>query len=161
MGLKLLMGRLTQSYLHDGSEVFDESGTQSYRSDAQSLSVKAHRPPPPPSYWSPGVVSYPTKSGSRTLPDLISGAYSGQTQPLARWLLGLMNIIPTIWVGHPDDGSNGDGTCGGDECAGGAVNPARRSPVEGGDSEICGDGDGVIMARSLSTSASGGKDMEA
>ncbi|GJT79697.1 hypothetical protein Tco_1054039 [Tanacetum coccineum] len=38
---------------------------------------------------------------------------------------------------------------------------ARRSPAEGGDSEIGGDGDGVVMARSLSTFASGGKDMEA
>ncbi|GKD95048.1 hypothetical protein Tco_1374885, partial [Tanacetum coccineum] len=28
---------------------------------------------------------------------------------------------------------------------------ARRSPAEGGDSEIGGDGDGVVMARSLST----------
>ncbi|GKG62344.1 hypothetical protein Tco_0632248, partial [Tanacetum coccineum] len=63
-------------------------------------------------------------------------------------------------VGHPDDGSNGDGTCGGDECTGGAVHLARRSPTEGGDSETCGDGDGVVMARSLSTSVSGGRDME-
>ncbi|GKF20946.1 hypothetical protein Tco_0069584, partial [Tanacetum coccineum] len=37
----------------------------------------------------------------------------------------------------------------------GAVHLARRFPAEGGDSEICGDGDGVVMARSLSTSASG------
>ncbi|GJZ88982.1 putative reverse transcriptase domain-containing protein [Tanacetum coccineum] len=49
-----------------------------------------------------------------------------------------------IWVGHPDDGSNGDGTGGGDECAGGAMHLARRSPAEGGDSEIGGDGSGVI-----------------
>ncbi|GKB97066.1 hypothetical protein Tco_0983203, partial [Tanacetum coccineum] len=61
----------------------------------------------------------------------------------------------------PDDGSNGDGTDGGDESACGAVHLARRSPAEGGDSEIGGDGDGVGMARSLSTSASGGRDMEA
>ncbi|GKF99353.1 hypothetical protein Tco_0298136 [Tanacetum coccineum] len=31
--------------------------------------------------------------------------------------------------------------------------------AEGGDSEIGGDGDGVVMVRSLSTSASGGRDM--
>ncbi|GKG55918.1 hypothetical protein Tco_0574812, partial [Tanacetum coccineum] len=31
---------------------------------------------------------------------------------------------------------------------------------EGGGSEIGGDGDGVVMARSLSTSASGGRDMK-
>ncbi|GKB54336.1 hypothetical protein Tco_0905089 [Tanacetum coccineum] len=52
-----------------------------------------------------------------------------------------------------NDGSNGDGTGGGDECADGAVHLARRSPAEGGDSEIGGDGGGVVMARSLSTSA--------
>ncbi|GKB72701.1 hypothetical protein Tco_0934113, partial [Tanacetum coccineum] len=58
-------------------------------------------------------------------------------------------------------GSNGDGTGGGDECAGGVVHLARRSTAEGGYSEIGGDGDGVVIARSLSTSASGGRDMEA
>ncbi|GKF84840.1 hypothetical protein Tco_0249738, partial [Tanacetum coccineum] len=66
-----------------------------------------------------------------------------------------------IWARHPDDGSNGDGTGGGDECAGGAIHLARRSPTEGGDSEIGGDGDGVVMARSLSTSTSGARDMKA
>ncbi|GKG15380.1 hypothetical protein Tco_0357703, partial [Tanacetum coccineum] len=65
-----------------------------------------------------------------------------------------------IWVGHPDNGSNGDGIGSGDECTGGAVHLARRSPAKGGDSEIGDDGDGVVMARSLSTSASGGRDME-
>ncbi|GKG17027.1 hypothetical protein Tco_0361984, partial [Tanacetum coccineum] len=62
---------------------------------------------------------------------------------------------------HPDDGGNGDGIGGGHECAGGAVHLARHSPAEDGDSEIGGDGDGVVMARSLSTSAFGGRDMEA
>ncbi|GKE30250.1 hypothetical protein Tco_1445634 [Tanacetum coccineum] len=66
-----------------------------------------------------------------------------------------------IWVGHQDNGSNGDGTGSGDKCIGRAVHLARRSPTEGGDSEIGGDGDGVVMARSLSTSAPGGRDMEA
>ncbi|GJU22269.1 hypothetical protein Tco_1155611 [Tanacetum coccineum] len=66
-----------------------------------------------------------------------------------------------IWVGHLDDGSNSDGTGGGDECAGGAVHLARRSPAKGDDSEIGGDSDGVVMAKSLSTSASTGRDMEA
>ncbi|GJZ52076.1 hypothetical protein Tco_0606591 [Tanacetum coccineum] len=65
-----------------------------------------------------------------------------------------------IWVGLLDDGSNGDGIGGGDECVGRDVHLARRSPVEGGDSEKCGDGDGVVMTRSLSTSASGRRDME-
>ncbi|GKE87314.1 hypothetical protein Tco_1564789, partial [Tanacetum coccineum] len=63
--------------------------------------------------------------------------------------------------GGDDDGSNGDSTGGGDECAGGAVHLARLSHAEGGDNEIGGDGDGVVMARSLSTSASGRTDMEA
>ncbi|GKF74233.1 hypothetical protein Tco_0220565, partial [Tanacetum coccineum] len=63
--------------------------------------------------------------------------------------------------GGDDDGSKGDGIGGGDECAGGAMLLTRRSPTEGGDSETGGDGDGVVMARSLSTSASSGRDMEA
>ncbi|GKC10337.1 hypothetical protein Tco_1007119 [Tanacetum coccineum] len=63
--------------------------------------------------------------------------------------------------GGDDDGSNGDGTGGGDECGDGAMHLARRSPAEGGDSEVSCDGGGVGMARSLSTSASGGRDMEA
>ncbi|GKG40354.1 hypothetical protein Tco_0467131, partial [Tanacetum coccineum] len=54
-----------------------------------------------------------------------------------------------------------DGTSGGDECEDGTMHLARRSPVEGGDSEIGGDGDGVVIVRSLSTSASGGRDMKA
>ncbi|GJT61676.1 hypothetical protein Tco_1005209 [Tanacetum coccineum] len=41
-----------------------------------------------------------------------------------------------------DDGSKGD------ECAGGAVHLARRSPAEGGDSEIGGDGDRVVSQAS-------------
>ncbi|GKC90573.1 hypothetical protein Tco_1151222 [Tanacetum coccineum] len=60
--------------------------------------------------------------------------------------------------GGDDDGSNGDGIGSGDKCAGGTVYLARRSPAKGGDSKI--GGDGVVMARSLSTSASGGRDME-
>ncbi|GKG12106.1 hypothetical protein Tco_0346343, partial [Tanacetum coccineum] len=65
-----------------------------------------------------------------------------------------------IWVRHLDDGSNGDVIGSGDKCAGGAVHLARGSPAEGSDSKIGGDGNGVVMARSLSTSASGGRDME-
>ncbi|GKG13492.1 hypothetical protein Tco_0350452, partial [Tanacetum coccineum] len=53
-----------------------------------------------------------------------------------------------------------DGGSGGSEGEGGAMHLARCSPSEGGDSEIGGDGDGVVLARSLSTSASGGRDME-
>ncbi|GKC00787.1 hypothetical protein Tco_0986923, partial [Tanacetum coccineum] len=62
--------------------------------------------------------------------------------------------------GGDDDGSNGDGIGSGDECEGGVVHLARRSPAEGGDSEIGGDGNRVVMARSLSTSAYGGRDIE-
>ncbi|GKD06063.1 hypothetical protein Tco_1181037 [Tanacetum coccineum] len=63
--------------------------------------------------------------------------------------------------GSGDNGSNGDGTRGGDECVDRVVHLARRSPAEGGDSEIGGDGGGVGMARSLSTFVSSGRDMEA
>ncbi|GKG35017.1 hypothetical protein Tco_0437713, partial [Tanacetum coccineum] len=41
-----------------------------------------------------------------------------------------------------------------------AMHLTRHSPAEGSDSKIGGDGDGVVMARSLLTSASGGRDME-
>ncbi|GKG60983.1 hypothetical protein Tco_0616799, partial [Tanacetum coccineum] len=63
--------------------------------------------------------------------------------------------------GHPDNGSNGDGIGGGDECIDGAMHLAMRSPAEGGDSEIGGDSGGVGMARSFSTFASSRRDMEA
>ncbi|GKB42385.1 hypothetical protein Tco_0887327 [Tanacetum coccineum] len=63
--------------------------------------------------------------------------------------------------GGDDDGSNGNDIGGGDECADGAMHLARHSLAEGGDSEIGSDGGGVGMARSLSTSASGERDMEA
>nr|GEZ32024.1 putative reverse transcriptase domain-containing protein [Tanacetum cinerariifolium] len=38
-----------------------------------------------------------------------------------------------MWVGHPDDGSNGDGIDSGDGHADEAMHLARRSPAEGGD----------------------------
>ncbi|GJX10816.1 retrovirus-related pol polyprotein from transposon TNT 1-94 [Tanacetum coccineum] len=47
-------------------------------------------------------------------------------------------------VGHPDDGGKGG------ECACGAVHLARHSPAEGGDSEIGGDGDGVVIGQKSS-----------
>nr|GEW59175.1 hypothetical protein [Tanacetum cinerariifolium] len=56
--------------------------------------------------------------------------------------------------GYKNGGSGGDGN------AAGAVHLVRRSPAEGGDNEVSGDGDRVGMARSLSTSASGRNDME-
>ncbi|GJV98345.1 hypothetical protein Tco_1553597 [Tanacetum coccineum] len=77
---------------------------------------------------------------------------------------GMSSLRSTGGGMYRDGGSGGsegddDGGKGG-ECACGAVHLARRSPAEGGDSEIGGDGDGVVMVRSLSTSASGGRDME-
>ncbi|GJW46887.1 hypothetical protein Tco_0078533 [Tanacetum coccineum] len=97
---------------------------------------------------------------SGTLSDLISGAYSGQMQPLAGRLPKILDIIPN-GNSYPDCPLGGFRHPGdGGECAGGAVHLARRSPAEGGDSEMGSDGDGVVMARSLSTSASGGRDME-
>nr|GFC89365.1 hypothetical protein [Tanacetum cinerariifolium] len=53
-----------------------------------------------------------------------------------------------------------NGGSGGDSNAAGAVHLARRSPAEGGDSKVSGDGGGVGIARSLSTSTSGERDME-
>nr|GEX43676.1 hypothetical protein [Tanacetum cinerariifolium] len=74
-------------------------------------------------------------------------------------------VTPSLSTEEPDnslnDGSNGDGIGGGDGHADRAVHLARRSFVEGGDSEVIGDGGGVGMARSLSTSTSGGRDMAA
>ncbi|GJR27758.1 hypothetical protein Tco_1103990 [Tanacetum coccineum] len=93
--------------------------------------------------------------GTASLPDLPK-AVTAFNQ--AEWRL---SEVWVFWVGHPDDGSNDDGIGGGDECADKAVHLARRSLAEGGDSEIRGDDDGVVMARSLSTSASGGRDMKA
>ncbi|GKG18149.1 hypothetical protein Tco_0372447, partial [Tanacetum coccineum] len=72
--------------------------------------------------------------------------------------LGISSLRST-GGGMYSDGGSGDGIGSGDECAGGAVHLARRFPAEGGDSEIGGDGDGVVMARSLSTSVSGGRDI--
>ncbi|GJV28101.1 hypothetical protein Tco_1384549 [Tanacetum coccineum] len=80
---------------------------------------------------------------------------SDKQQPLAEVAARILgNIIPRSTVclvcieivvvggsGGDDDGSNGDGIGGGDECVGGAVHLARRSLVEGGNSEIGGDGD--------------------
>ncbi|GJZ80492.1 hypothetical protein Tco_0645486 [Tanacetum coccineum] len=68
-----------------------------------------------------------------------------------------VDAILSVWIlgWNPDDGRLKVS-----ECACGAVHLARHSPTEGGDSEIGGDGDGVVMVKSLSTSASGGRDME-
>ncbi|GKF56233.1 hypothetical protein Tco_0166573 [Tanacetum coccineum] len=73
--------------------------------------------------------------------------------------------ISSLWL--TGDGMDRDGGSGGSDTqmmvvkvVNGAVHLARRSPAEGGDSEIGGDGDGVVMVRNLSTSASGGRDME-
>ncbi|GKG35051.1 hypothetical protein Tco_0440205, partial [Tanacetum coccineum] len=80
------------------------------------------------------------------------GGNAAVTASMRAWVDAILSVW--IWVRHPDDGGRGG------ECAGGAMHLARRSPTEGGDSEIGGDGDGVVMVRSLSTSASGGRDME-
>ncbi|GJQ92685.1 hypothetical protein Tco_0003824 [Tanacetum coccineum] len=181
-------GYCVHTHDHGGSEAPDGLPDSILSSEPKPL--RKHRPPPPPSILSHGEcylrnclcriylsipnavpnisnplsplfniycadkpIIYPLtsgRSGSRTLPDLISGAYSS----------GIYRDGGSGGSGGDDGGSNGDGTGGGDECAGGAVHLARRSPTEGGDSEIGGDGDGVVMARSLSTSASGGRDME-
>ncbi|GJX19259.1 hypothetical protein Tco_0221936 [Tanacetum coccineum] len=78
------------------------------------------------------------------------------TASIRVWVDAILSVW--IWVGHPDDGSKGDGTGGGDKCAGGAMHLTRRSPVKGGDSEIGGDGDGDSHGQKLSQPhASGGR----
>ncbi|GJR34341.1 hypothetical protein Tco_1210025 [Tanacetum coccineum] len=157
-GLKLIMSRLTQSYrlsklcdpsidLSHGHSIYRADKPIIYPQNYGSLAIELF----PISYLEPRVDKH----------NLLRGGCSD---------LGISSIRSTCGGmcrdgdsgggGGDDDGSNGDGIGGGDECAGGAVHLARRSPVEGGDREIGGDGDGVVMARSLSTSASGRRDME-
>ncbi|GKF36573.1 hypothetical protein Tco_0113331 [Tanacetum coccineum] len=52
------------------------------------------------------------------------------TASMRVWVDAILSVW--IWVRHPDDGGKGG------ECAGGVVHLARRSPAEGGDSEIGG-----------------------
>nr|GEW99515.1 hypothetical protein [Tanacetum cinerariifolium] len=89
--------------------------------------------------------------------DLLQGGSGGDgnaaiTAPTRAWVEAILSV--RVWVRHPDGGIGG-----GEECLDGAVNLARRSPADGGDSEVSGDGSGVGMARSLSTSTAGGKDV--
>ncbi|GJX09459.1 hypothetical protein Tco_0199318 [Tanacetum coccineum] len=132
-------GSRVHTHDHDGSEAPDESPDSILSSEPKPL--EKHRPPPSPSILFRQAACDPSI-------DLSHGHSIYRADKSI--------IYPSI----SDDGSNGDGIGSGDECAGGAVHLARRSPAEGGDSEIGGDGDGVVMARSLSTSASGGRDME-
>ncbi|GJR09272.1 hypothetical protein Tco_0791924 [Tanacetum coccineum] len=90
-------------------------------------------------------IIYPLTSGrssSGTLSDLISGAYSGQIQPLAGRLLRLGDVIPTV-NRHPDDGGKVV------TVQEGSAVLQSAPPAEGGDSEIGGDGVGVVIGRSL------------
>ncbi|GKF98944.1 hypothetical protein Tco_0297727, partial [Tanacetum coccineum] len=64
------------------------------------------------------------------------------TASMRAWVDAILSAW--FWVRHPDDSGKGG------ECAGGAMHLARRSPAEGGDSEIGGDGDGVVMAIEVS-----------
>nr|GEV53854.1 hypothetical protein [Tanacetum cinerariifolium] len=67
-------------------------------------------------------------------------------------------MLQCPWVskcgGYKYGGSGGDGN------VAGAMHLARHSFAEGGDSKVSGDGGGVGIARSLSTSVSGGRDIE-
>nr|GEW16424.1 hypothetical protein [Tanacetum cinerariifolium] len=116
-----------------------------------------HKPPPPQSIWN--IIPMVNSSG------MYRGGGSGGdgnavvTASISARVEAILSVW--IWVGHPDNGSNGDGVGGGDGHADGAVHLARRSPAEGDDSKASGNGGGVGMARSLSTYASGRRDMEA
>ncbi|GKA51831.1 hypothetical protein Tco_0745027 [Tanacetum coccineum] len=145
-------GSRVHTHDHDGSEAPDGSPDSILSSLAVELS--------PISYLEPRVDKHnllrggSSDSGRSSLRSTGDGMYRDGGSGGSR---GNGNAA----VGHPGDNSNGDGTGGGDECAGGVVHLARRSPTEGGDSEIGGDGDGVVMARSLLTSVPSGRDMEA
>ncbi|GKG49407.1 hypothetical protein Tco_0515859, partial [Tanacetum coccineum] len=55
-----------------------------------------------------------------------------------------ISSLRLIGDGMDRDGGSGDDGGKSGERTGGAVHLARRSPAEGGDSEIGGDGDGVV-----------------
>nr|GEY37091.1 hypothetical protein [Tanacetum cinerariifolium] len=73
---------------------------------------------------------------------------------MARSLSTSASLRSTSGGGYEDGGSGCDSN------VAGAMHLARRSLADGGDSEVSGDGGGVGMARSLSTSASGRRDKE-
>nr|GEV23516.1 hypothetical protein [Tanacetum cinerariifolium] len=106
-----------------------------------------HRPPPPRSILSPGELFYPPIS------TLTRYAISGTASAGSIQTRGIPSLRSTGGSRYEDGGSGGNGN------AAGAMHLVRHSPAEGGNSEVSGDGDGVGMARSLSTSAFGGRDM--
>nr|GEY28506.1 hypothetical protein [Tanacetum cinerariifolium] len=131
-------GTLVHTLAHRGSEAHGVLSGSTLSNEPKPLGL--HRPPPPRSILSLGEaykswVSCSWSSASSVTLVLTSSKVVG-------------------CGGYKDGGSGGDGN------AAGAMHLAKRSPAEGGDSEVSGDGDGVGMARSLSTSASGGRDME-
>ncbi|GKF07455.1 hypothetical protein Tco_0041679, partial [Tanacetum coccineum] len=134
-------GSRMHTHNHDGSEAPDESPNSILSSEPKPLGKHSI-------YCADKPIIYPSTSG---------GCSNSEISSLRSTCGGMYSDGGS---GGDDDGSSGDGIGSGDECAGGAVHLARRSPAEGGDSEIGGDGDGVVMTRSLSTSASGGRDME-
>ncbi|GJS64989.1 hypothetical protein Tco_0679553 [Tanacetum coccineum] len=149
---------------HDGFEAPDESLD----------SILSSEPKPLGKHRFTGAISGTVSAGStqvyavETLSNLVSRSpkvdklqplrsgcsVSGISYPFGKQVVVCIDISGLGGLGS-------GGWCGGDMVMGsGAMHLARRSPAEGGDSEIGGDGDGVVMARSLSTSASGGRDME-
>ncbi|GJW16636.1 putative reverse transcriptase domain-containing protein [Tanacetum coccineum] len=122
-------GSRVHTHDHDGSEAPDESLDSILSSLAVELS--------PTSYLEPRVNKYNllrggcSDSGISSLWSIGGGIY--RDGGMCDWI-GEMD--------HPDDCSSGDECAGGgDECAGGAMLLTRRSPAEGGDSEMGGDGD--------------------
>ncbi|GJT83830.1 hypothetical protein Tco_1058172 [Tanacetum coccineum] len=173
-------GSRVHTHGHDGSEATDESLDSILSSEPKPLGK--HRPPPPPSILSPGdKLCDPTIDLSHGHRCYLWNCPDGVLPNYPRPLVGLaVELSPISYLEPRVDKHNllrggcldsrmsslrstgdgmyrdgGSGGSGGDGNAGYCA-PARRSLAEGGDSEIGGDGDGVVMARSLSTSASGG-----
>ncbi|GJZ51301.1 hypothetical protein Tco_0605816 [Tanacetum coccineum] len=139
---------------HGGSEAPDGLPDSILSSEPKPL--RKHRPPPPPSMLSPGdsatlALTSPKVSGaiSGTLSagsTQVSLIPSGSRTPRSHiWNLEWTDITScevAAWtredhpygqqvvIRHPDDGSNGDGTGGGDECADEAMHLARYSPAK-------------------------------
>ncbi|GJY49065.1 hypothetical protein Tco_0439021 [Tanacetum coccineum] len=161
-------GSRMHTHDHDGSKAPDESPNSILSSEPKPLGK--HRPHPSRSILSPGESSYPPITSSVTLV-LTSPTVIGAISDLwnchlpCNWLPQSLavELSPTSYLeprvdkynllrgGCSDSGTSSLWSTGGGmyRDGGEVVHLARRSPTEGGDSEIGGDGDGVVMAKSL------------
>ncbi|GJR06844.1 hypothetical protein Tco_0529828 [Tanacetum coccineum] len=149
------------------SEAPDESPDSSYRYGQAS---RTHWPPPPTIIYRLLEIlcirligaqqaldpSIDLSHGHRSMPvELSPISYLEHIVDKCNLLRGGCSDSGISSLRSTGDGMDRDGGSGGNEggddggkggeCAGRAVHLARRSPAEGGDSEIGGDGDGVVM----------------